>query len=467
MISTRTTREPLDLICVGTPDAACRWYVFDGGIGGVMRHWRHWALRWLNRPQFDPMQKRLSVFERLVPRFNLPPIPQDKEQAFDLWWRVYNEAFHAAELFTINWRPQESGLYNPEYLLVDWCGCLLNGDRLKHDVLGWALHALEREQGFYVGQMSPQDRAKRLGWKPDDIGFLRRREPIQPEILNAPQAGYFLARIQEWMDARVAYHRLVLRLTFCKADPLALAEPICGDVDRLRKRLADWRDVTVLKQQELFEAYAKEKGEQIAPRGTEIYGCDFITFLKDRGVKSGAISSESVNWLCWLQLASPLSREWEPRECARAVRKIVFGEKFREQAAKWWKKPPPLTYEPEDEGEDFVTAAAKQIVSNEFNEFVEDYVSSELADLKSFTNTLTRQLNEFGIPHSGTRGRPKPSGEVVPAEWENGDPGAFGKALRAVALCRSHSGDFDPEGAVSYLERDDPKGWLAARHVTC
>ena len=412
------------------------------------------------------MKRRFCFQTPLVPNFTLPATPESKQEAANLWHKIYVEAKLPAECFSMNWRPQESGLYNPEYLVLDWSNCILNQDRLENDVFGWAGHALEREQEFCLKQLSVEERAKRIGWKPEHAISLKRRSPLPVEMLMESQARYFLTRFKEWMDARLAYHRLALRLTFYKDDPLASREPICSDAEKLRMRFADWREIRIRQQQELFEKYVKSQDGQLPPKQSELYGVDFVCWMKDHGAESKAISWEAINWLCWLQLTAPLSKDWEPHQAAKAVRKMFLGERFRRDATKWWSAPPKLTYEPPDEGDDWPARMAKETVSNEFNDFVEDYVNNELADLKSFTNTLTRQLNEYGIPHHRRRGKPRKFVEEVPDAWERGDVVELAKALRSIATGQEHKGKFNPESALSDLEKDDPQGWLAAYHVT-
>jgi hypothetical protein len=151
---------------------------------------------------------------------NFPAIPKDAAAAHEAWRRLFWEARKYARLASMNTDPHTAGHFNPEYFLDDWTHALLESERLRRDVWGWALHALESEEGHRLGG-----------------------DHHSGNMLSESRAIFFLERFKVWAEARLAYHRLALRLAFYSSDPLASKEPLASDVERLKARLADWRDV--------------------------------------------------------------------------------------------------------------------------------------------------------------------------------------------------------------------------------
>ena len=369
----------------------------------------------------------------LVPALFIPDLPADKWAAVEVWSGVYWEARRCADVLSRNLDIQMPTHFNPEYFLGAWTDTILDKELFRQDVLGWALNALVLEQEHLLG-----------------------RPPHPDEMLNESQCFDFLARFKDWAEARLAYHRIALLLTFYKADPFADQEPIASDVDRLRARLKDWRDVQLTKRERLFESDPK-----IGPwlrslqdvehfRKEEVRALEFKQWLHKNGLKKGVITGQRTDWLCWLCLIAPISRDWRPNEMAMAVCKTFGDPDYREAAKDWWDEPPSgLTYLPVEKDDDFVKTVTKRIFPQEFLDWKAERDARTICGRGRLSDLLRKELKELGIEfRADARGRSKNAKDELPS---------LPDVLR---------GEAEPElDTTGDSEKDEPKGWLLANSL--
>ena len=314
----------------------------------------------------------------LVPPLAFPEVPDDKHAAANLWEKVYWEATRHATGRRLILDLSSFGHFNPEYFLERWSETILESDSLRDDAWGWALETLEREQENCLG-----------------------RPPNPEEMLKRSQCFDFLARFKGWAEARLAYHRTALQLTFYEADKIARKEPVASNVERLKARFADWRDVRLRERRELFENDRAIKKslralkDDAVVRKDEMADLMFRRWIEGRSADARVITGEAIEWLCWLRLVSPLSRKWQLHEIGLAVRKLFVGRDYVRAAKKWLANPPRRqTYAEVDEGDEFSERVVKRGFSQEFLEWKADWLSKRLEDTKDFREPLlTRFLS--------------------------------------------------------------------------
>ena len=391
----------------------------------------------------------------LVPALFIPELPADKCAAQEVWSRVYWEARRCADVLSRNLDIQMPTHFNPEYFLGAWTDTILDRELFRQDVLGWAMYALELEQEHAMGH-----------------------PPSYDDMQKESQVGYFLDRFKTWVEARLTYHRIALRLTFYKADLLASKEPIASDADRLKARLTDWRNAQLLEQRQRFETDPK-----IGPwlqslqdvehfRKEEVRALEFKQWLHRNGLKIKLITGEAVEWLCWLHLISPISREWQLHELGLAVLKTFGGRDYAAAAEKWHAKPPARqTFEEPEKTDGFEEAVIKRVFSQEFQEWRADWLAKLLEKNPRFSDTLRKQLREVGFVYRETRGRPRlKKDDLIPQAWDKREERTVDEAWMEFAklVYRKDlpSDEFAPAGAPDDFERDEPKGWLQANNIS-
>jgi hypothetical protein len=375
--------------------------------------------------------------------------------ALDLWERIFWESRKYETLIGLNSNIRDSRRFNPEYFLEQWSNSILNSTRLNQDVWGWALTALRLERAYKLG----------VDYANDD------------DMLAESECFALLHRFKEWTEARLAYHRTALRLTFYADDPLADKDPLASNVERLRDRFEDWRDVRVKEQERLFEndpAISRRLAHLTDSKHftkDEIRSVVFQSWLFNKGLHTGVITSERIEWLCWLHLIGPISRQWELHDISLAVLKAFGGQAYIEDARRWWDNPPNrVTYEPVQEKDGFAERVMKQGFPQEFHEWHAEWASKRLAGLQRFTDTLRKQLQQTDFDYLATRGRRKASkDDPIPAAWNEPREETPEQAIKdflAILLRQEKPTDtFSPTAAKEDLEKDQPKGWLLAKSL--
>jgi len=358
-----------------------------------------------------------------------PAIPEERREAVKLWHSTYWPAERHAECARLNFRAFALH-FNPEYYLEDWSDTMLEFQKIEGDVHGWALRTLELEQA----------------------SCMDGRTPTRDDMLRESQSQYFLIRFQAWCEARLAFHRTALRLTFYGEDPLAGKEPIASSLERLRRRFADWRDTRLNERNALYQGDARNRRELARVKDSTVFtkvgieNCLLQSWIEREGLNTGTIRDERIEWLCWLQLIAPLSREWRPHESGLAILKKFAGTDYRRRAEQWWKRAPKkLTYllpAPED---DFGTAVTKRIFPIEFCNWKAGYFDKRLRTKSRFTSALSKSIAQLGISYQTGAGR------------------------RGGMESDDEAEAFKPQtnlGQSADLETDKPKGWLFASRIT-
>ena len=381
----------------------------------------------------------------LVPPLSYPEVPKDRPTAIRLWYDVFWEARSHEDLVTLNHGFRPSRHFNPEYFLPSWGSIVLEDDGFQHDALGWALEALRLEQ------------AKVLG-RPANDG----------DMVEESQSAYFLERLRTWAQARLAYHRTALRLTFYAADSLADQEPLASNTNRLRARFADWRDVRIAQQQRLFASDPKVKRELEGFVPDEHFSLKdvryamFQRWLDEEGEASGCIGTEWVEWLPWLHLISPISTKWDLRGVAFALCKSFGGQEYHRDVKRWWARAPEsLTYATPTKNDGFTAAVIKGIIPLELHDWRAEWLSKRLvrmveaktpakdgkpARTASFADTLRKRLEAEEVCYrKGTGRRKKPKDE-------------------AISSSQKETEEIDLSSGADWTA-DEPEGWLLANKL--
>lgn len=390
----------------------------------------------------------------LVPPLNYPEVPKDRTSAIRLWQDVFWEATIHEDLVTSNRGFRPSRHFNPEYFLPSWGSIVLEGDGLQHDALGWALEALRLEQSKIVGHQANNG-----------------------DMIEEARSVYFLKRLRSWAEARLAYHRTALRLTFYMADSLAAQEPLASSTTRLRARFADWRDVCIAEQRRLFASDPKVKRELEAFVPDEHFSLDdvrhamFQRWLDQEGEASGCVGSEWAEWLPWLHLVSPISRHWDLRAVAWAICKSFGGQDYLRDVKKWWAKPPsPLTYATPAKEDGFAEAVVKGTIPIELHDWRAEWLAKRLVRMVEsktpskrgkpprtarFVDTLRKRLESVDFSYQKGAGCRKARKDEVPGSIQESlaQTTSPTDAEKTKGTGTSSGADWDA---------DDPEGWLLA-----
>jgi hypothetical protein len=394
----------------------------------------------------------------LVPPLNYPEVPKDIPSAIRLWHDVFWEARGQEDLVASNRGFRSSRHFNPEYFLPSWGSIVLEDDGFQNDALGWALGALRIEREMVTGQF-----------------------PNDGDMIEQSQSAYFLERLQTWAQARLAYHRTALRLTFYAADSLADHEPLASSTNRLRARFADWRDVRFAQQQRMFASDPKVKrelegfvpGEHFSFE--DVRHAEFKRWLDNEGEASGCIGTEWVEWLPWLHLISPISSKWDLRGVAWAICKSFGGQDYLRDVKKWWAKPPsPLTYATPTKEDGFVEAVVKGTIPIELHDWRAEWLAKRLTRMVEaktpakrgkpprtarFVDTLRKRLESADVCYRKGTGCRKAIIDEAPESIRE-------SLVRTPQTMDSEETERTGTSSGADWDADDPEGWLLANRLS-